>query len=117
MRLVGRLTAFLAVVRSSAAVPLAPADTWSSFSTLLMQPVRAGERELVVPSHLGYGTAGAPPKIPPDAALHFAIKLLRVGDGEDAAKGGKRRRARGARGGARAAKKKLAAKLRAAGEK
>ena len=38
-------------------------------------------------------------------------------DGEDAAKGGKRRRARGARGGARAAKKKLAAKLRAAGEK
>ena len=75
-----------------------------------------GERELVVPAHLGYGTAGAPPKIPPDAALHFAIKLLRVGDGEDA-KGGKRRRARGARGGARAAKKKLAAKLRAAGEK
>ena len=68
-----------------------------------------GERELVVPAHLGYGTAGAPPKIPPDAALHFAIKLLRVGDGEDAAKGGKRRRARGARGGARAAKKKLAA--------
>ena len=48
--------------------------------------------------------------------MHFAIKLLRVGDGEDA-KGGKRRRARGARGGARAAKKKLAAKLRAAGEK
>ena len=38
-----------------------------------------GERELVVPAHLGYGTAGAPPKIPPDAALHFAIKLLRVG--------------------------------------
>ena len=77
-----------------------------------------GERELVVPAHLGYGTADAPPKIPPDAALHFAIKLLRVGDGaEDAAKGGKRRRARGARGGARAAKKKLAAKLRAAGEK
>ncbi|CAH0366668.1 unnamed protein product [Pelagomonas calceolata] len=76
-----------------------------------------GERELVVPAHLGYGAAGAPPKIPPDAALHFAIKLLRVGDGEDAAKGGKRRRARGARGGARAAKKKLAAKLRAAGEK
>ena len=74
-----------------------------------------GERELVVPAHLGYGTAGAPPKIPPDAALHFAIKLLRVGDGEE--KGGKRRRARGARGGARAAKKKLAAKLRAAGEK
>ena len=56
-----------------------------------------GERELVVPAHLGYGAAGAPPKIPPDAALHFAIKLLRVGDGEDAAKGGKRRRARGAR--------------------
>ena len=55
-----------------------------------------GERELVVPAHLG-GTAGAPPKIPPDAALHFAIKLLRVGDGEDAAKGGKRRRARARR--------------------
>ena len=78
-----------------------------------------GERELVVPAHLGYGTAGAPPKIPPDAALHFAIKLLRVGDGEDAEKGGKRRarraRARGAalpRG-----ERLLAAKLRAAGSR
>ena len=38
-----------------------------------------------------------PPKIPPDAALHFAIKLLRVGDGEDAAKGGGARAARARR--------------------
>ena len=77
-----------------------------------------GERELVVPAPLGYGSAGAPPRVPPDAALHFSVKLLRVGDAdEDAAQGGKRRRARGARGGARAAKKKLAAKTRAAGEK
>ena len=77
-----------------------------------------GERELVVPAPLGYGSAGAPPRVPPDAALHFSVKLLRVGAAdEDAAQGGKRRRARGARGGARAAKKKLAAKTRAAGEK
>jgi FKBP-type peptidyl-prolyl cis-trans isomerase len=34
-----------------------------------------GRRELIVPSNLGYGAAGSPPKIPPNAALVFVIDL------------------------------------------
>lgn len=34
-----------------------------------------GRRELIVPANLGYGAAGSPPKIPPNAALVFVIDL------------------------------------------
>jgi FKBP-type peptidyl-prolyl cis-trans isomerase FkpA len=34
--------------------------------------------ELEIPSHLGYGLLGNPPRIPPDETLHFAIELLEV---------------------------------------
>jgi peptidylprolyl isomerase len=34
-----------------------------------------GRRELIIPSSLGYGPAGSPPKIPPNAALEFVIDL------------------------------------------
>jgi FKBP-type peptidyl-prolyl cis-trans isomerase len=37
-----------------------------------------GRRRLVVPSHLGYGEGGSPPKIPGGATLHFDIELLQV---------------------------------------
>jgi FKBP-type peptidyl-prolyl cis-trans isomerase FkpA len=37
-----------------------------------------GKRELIIPSHMGYGKAGAPPSIPPDAVLDFEIQLLDV---------------------------------------
>jgi len=37
-----------------------------------------GERKLEIPPSLGYGPAGAPPKIPPYADLYFNIKLLYV---------------------------------------
>ena len=36
------------LVREVTAAPLAPTDTWSSFSTFLVQPVKLGARELVV---------------------------------------------------------------------
>lgn len=34
-----------------------------------------GMIELVVPPELGYGSAGQPPRIPPDATLHFKVEL------------------------------------------
>ena len=67
-----------------------------------------------MPPALGYGADGAPPKVPPHTTLHFTIKLVRVGDDANAqaANAGARpeptlrRRARCARGGARAHKKR-----------
>jgi peptidylprolyl isomerase len=35
-----------------------------------------GRRELVIPASLGYGAAGSPPTIPPNAPLVFVIDLL-----------------------------------------
>jgi peptidylprolyl isomerase len=37
-----------------------------------------GKRRLVIPSDLGYGAKGSPPKIPPDAELTFDIELLEI---------------------------------------
>lgn len=36
------------------------------------------KRKLVIPSDMGYGSRGAPPKIPPDSVLHFDVELIKI---------------------------------------
>jgi FK506-binding protein 2 len=44
-----------------------------------LQGMCVGEkRKLVIPSDLGYGSRGSPPKIPGGATLVFAVELLEI---------------------------------------
>ena len=44
---------------------------------MLLVPV-GGMIELEIPPDLGYGPAGRPPEIPPNATLHFIVELLEI---------------------------------------
>lgn len=38
-----------------------------------------GRRQIVVPSQLGYGIKGAPPKIPSNSDLRFDVQVVSIG--------------------------------------
>jgi hypothetical protein len=40
---------------------------------------QGGVAKLRIPPHLGYGTSGAPPKVPPHATLLFDVAVVRIG--------------------------------------
>jgi FKBP-type peptidyl-prolyl cis-trans isomerase len=52
------------------------------FDQGLMGMAEGGRRVVVIPSNLGYGSAGAGGVIPPDAAIVFAIDMVSVFSGE-----------------------------------
>ncbi len=55
-----------------------------------LQLLKAGSKaRFVIPANLGYGAAGAPPRIPPNALLVFFVELVEVGPMASSSGGGR----------------------------
>jgi len=50
-----------------------------------------GKRRILIPSHLAYGSRGAPPEIPPNADLFFDLEMMKIGTAKTDKKGRRNR--------------------------
>lgn len=61
---------------SSASFPLS--GVIAGWTQGLQLVAEGGKIELEIPYQLGYGEQGSPPKIPPQATLHFIVELIAI---------------------------------------
>ena len=57
---------------------LGAGDVIKGWDTGLVGMRKGGKRKLIVPSGMGYGKRGCKPDIPPNATLHFVVKMKSI---------------------------------------
>mmetsp|Transcript_9181 Transcript_9181/g.11785 ORF Transcript_9181/g.11785 Transcript_9181/m.11785 type:complete len:182 (-) Transcript_9181:286-831(-) len=76
VRYVGKLSTGYQFDRANAfSFTLGAGDVIKGWDQGIVGMKKSGQRKLVVPAKLGYGKKGCAPDIPPNAELHFTVKL------------------------------------------